>query len=610
MADTNYASSPSGTATNLSAMTTPQPQNPASEKMTKLLNEKKSGREFQVRKHTDWNETYELYRNKVRTNRLTQRQIVNVPLMKETIKTLLSKVDDPPTVNWKEKSGDQMKEIIYQQIWNDMFESEDLDLKDILDKKSVFLYGLSTKKLNIDDDGVCIYILDPFDVIFDPITNPLDIETARFIIHQNIFKPLRDILVDDRYTTEGRDQLKRWLASDKGLVQSSQNKIAWERSIERLRAMGVQNEKFALFAGGDVLVNITEHYTNIWNPTKKEFERRVIVYADDTIELMDEPLKDLIGIDEWPFEMWSEDPETNDVYPDGIGDLVRTPNKILNIWFSQQVENRTLQNFQMHWFDATVQGYQPQTYEPGPGRMLPAPGDPNKTIMPVQINGLDETMTAMDYIIQMVERGTGATAIEKGESQTDVRTLGEVQILVGKATERAKTMAKFYKHSWYRTAKKWNAIMQANSFPKMKLYKTGIDGKVYEKVVYASDWKSKAGYELTVESSSEQESDDIKAIQKFGYVVQQFPDNMALKSILQQRELKMLDLSPAELKEVEDEDKRMKEAAQQQQEQQMQLQPGQPMQPPQAAAPQPPQTPQPMNNDHADIGKMLQELAA
>lgn len=610
MSDTNYANSPSGTSTNLSALTTPSPQSPTNEKMTKLLNEKKAGRDFQVRKHIDWNETYELYRNKVRTNRLTQRQIVNVPLMKETIKTLLSKVDDPPSVDWKENSGDDMKEIVYQQIWNDMYREEDLELKDILDKKSVFLYGLSTKKLNLKKDGVCIYILDPFDVIYDPLTNPLDIETARFIVHQNIFKPLRDILVDDRYTEPGKEELKRWLATDKGLVQSGKNKVEWERSIERLRSMGVQNEKFALFAGGDVMVNCTEHFTNIWDAKENKFERRVITYADDVIELMDESLIDLIGIEEWPFEMWSEDPETNDVYPDGVGDLVRVPNKILNIWFSQQVENRTLQNFQMHWFDATIQGYQPQTYEPGPGRMLPAPGDPNKTVMPVQVNGLDETMTAMDYIINMVERGTGATAIEKGETEEGITTLGQTQIAVGKATERAKTMAKFYKNSWYRTARKWSAIMQANNFPKMKLYKTGIDGKVYEKVVYSRDWKSQAGYEPVVASSSEQEADDIKSIQKFGFVVQQFPDNLALKSILQQRELKMLDLSPAELKEVEDEEKRMKEAAQQAQVQQAMPQPGatpgQPAQPtaqPQATAAQP-------NSDHADITNMLQQLAA
>lgn len=527
-------------------------------KMTKLVKEKKSAREFQERKHSDWNENYELYRNKIKTNRLTQRQAINIPLMKETIKTQLSKVDDAPDVLWGEKSGDQVKEVIYNQIWEDNFKRNALELLDVVDKKNVFFYGISTKKLNISKDGVDISLLDTFDVVYDPLTNPMDVESARYIIHQNIFKPLRDVLADDRYTQSGKDKLKEWIASDQGIIQSGKNKEAYEKKIERIKSMGLSNENFAIFSGGDVIVNITEHFTNMWNPTRKEFERRVITYANDTLELADDLLEDLIGVKFWPFEFWGEDPEPTDIYADSLADLIRPLNKVINVWFSQQIENRTLQNFQMHWFDSTQEGYEPQTYEPGPGRMLPAPGDPSKTIMPVQINGLDETMNAINFVTNMVERASGATAIEKGQSETGVQTLGEIEILTGKSSERAKTMAKFYKASWYKTAKKWDAMMQANDFDDMKLYKTGSDGKMYEKVVTDKDWKSEAGYEPVVASSSEQEADEIKSIQKFGAVMAQFPNNLSLRKIMQQRQLKMLDLSPQELKEVKDEEEKLK----------------------------------------------------
>lgn len=559
-------------------------QQDVDEKLAKLLNEKKSARDFQLRKHEDWNENYELYRNKVKTNRLTQRQAVNIPLMKETIKTLISKADDAPAVDWKEKSGDQMKELIYQEIWDYNFKKNKLEWLDIIDKKNVFLYGLSTKKLNIEEDSITVKVLDCFNVVYDPLMNPADIETARFIIQQNIFRPLRDILVDDRYETKGKEDLKRWLATENGLIQSGKNKEEFEKMMERLQSMGVESNNFSLFAGGDVMVNLTEHYTNIWNPKTKQFERHVIVYADDQVELCDDLLKDCTGVETWPFVMWSEDPETNDIYPDGVADLVRTPNKVLNVWFSQQIENRTLQNFQMHWFDATNQNYVPQTYEPGPGRMLPAPGDPSKTIMPVQINGLDETFTAINYLTNIIERGTGATAIEKGVSEGGQQTLGEVELLVGKATERAKTMSKFYTGSWYELAKKWDAMMQANSFPKMTLYKTGQDGKVYEKVVYDKDWKSDAGYEPNVASSSEQDINEINSIKKFGFVLAQFPNNTALRKIAQKRQLGILDLSAQELKEIEEEEDRMQKQAEQASMQQNQTQT--PMQPQPQAQPQ------------------------
>lgn len=544
-----YENTPSPTYVDTTDSTNP--------KISKLLDEKKAGRVFQDRKHPDWDENYELYRNRVKTNRLTQRQAVNIPLMKETVKTILSGIDDVPTVVWKEKSGDQMKEIIYQELWNDFIKRSKWELVDLVDKKNVLLYGLSTKTLNVESEGICMYVRDVYDVIYDPMMNPLDIQSARFIVHQNIFKTLREVLADDRYSKEGKDELKNYMASPKGMVVSGQNKIEWEKKQVRLRAMGVQDRQFPLFAGGDVIVNITEHFTNLWDTATQKFVRHVVTYADNRTELSDDKLEDVTGITDWPDIYWTEDVEANDIYPDSIADLVRTPNKVLNVWFSQQIENRTLQNFQMHWYDATVQGYQPQTYEPGPGRMLPAPGDPNKTIMPVQINGLDETFAAIQFLTNIVERGTGATALEKGKPEQGEQTLGEVKILVGKATERGKTMSKFYRNAGYDMAKLWDKLMQANKFKQFKLYKTGRDGKVYEKIVYNKDWHSDAGYVPQVASSSEQEADDAKSIQKWTFVLQQFPNNKVLKRLAQKRELDLLDLTPQELKEVEEEEDKM-----------------------------------------------------
>jgi hypothetical protein len=561
--------------------------------MERLLKERKVARDFQARKHPDWNENYELSRNKVRTNRLTQRQAVNVPLMKETEKTLLSKIDDAPNVDWKELSGDEQKEIIYQAIWDDQFKKQKFEWKDILDKKNVLRYGLSTKMLNLSDKGICVDVLDVWDIVFDPMMDPMDIETARFIVRQNIFKSLREILADDRYTDEGKQDLKTWIDSADATVIDGKNREELEKKNERLKAMGVNHDEFDRFSAGDVIINLCEHYTTRWNTKTKKFEKRVVVYANDKIPLMDESLKDLLGVEFYPFVVWSEDPETNDIYPDSVDDLLRTPNKIINVWFSQLAENRTLKNFQMHWYDATKQGYVPQTYEPGPGRMLPAPGNPSETIMPVEISGLDDTLEAINFIIQLAERGSGATAIEKGQPEQGVQTLGEVNVLVGKATERTLAMQKFYRGSWYELASKWSALMHANAPKILKLYKVSRDGKVYPKSVYPADWVSKFGYEPEVSSSSEQEQNEIKSIQKFQAVIQQFPNNPALRKIAQKRQLEILDLTPEELREVEDAEDDMQRQAMQ----------------PEAMAPQPQMMQQtPAQAPAEDLGPEIDKL--
>ena len=72
--------------------------NPNEELLEKLRVNKESAFKHRRRRHFDWTDNYTLYRDKVMLNRLTQRQSVNVPLIKSTIKTLLKDVDDPPVL--------------------------------------------------------------------------------------------------------------------------------------------------------------------------------------------------------------------------------------------------------------------------------------------------------------------------------------------------------------------------------------------------------------------------------------------------------------------------------------------------------------------------------
>ena len=533
--------------------------------MIKLEKEREAAVKLQERKHVDWDDNYLLYRNKVKTNRLTQRQAVNIPLMKETIKTLLSKIDDFLNVEWQEIGGDQQKELYYNEIWNQHLKDANLELIDVMDKKNVLLYGHSVRKLNIGKNGVETSVLDVYDVLIDPLMNPWSIKSARFIIHRNIFRSVRDIIADERYSDEGKDKLKIWADSPEGITQSSGNEKEWKEKMERIKAMGVDNGDFPFYAGGDRIVNLTEHFAKIWDG--KKFVKRVITYAENYIELSNEKLEDLIGVDFWPFVYWAEDPETNDIYPDSVADLVRTPNKVLNVWFSQLIENRTLKNFQMHWF-LPGQNYQPQTYTPGPGVMLPAPPgeDINKVIKPVEVSGLDDTLTAIQTVISIVERGTGATAIEKGQGEQGQQTLGEVNILVGKAMERTIGMAKFYRLAWEEYAKKWSDLMHANAPKLIKLSKVNHKGQTFEKTLLKSEWTSKIGYKPIVASSSEQEAESVKGLQKFIFILKQFPNNLALRKIAQKRMLETVDLTPEELRQVEESEKQAEKMMQSQQE--------------------------------------------
>ena len=56
--------------------------------LAKLKLEKETDIKYQSRRYPAWEEIYNLYRDIVETNELTQREEVNVPIMKETKKTI------------------------------------------------------------------------------------------------------------------------------------------------------------------------------------------------------------------------------------------------------------------------------------------------------------------------------------------------------------------------------------------------------------------------------------------------------------------------------------------------------------------------------------------
>ena len=136
---------------------------------------KENGFKYQQRRHPQWTENYELYRDTVIVNRLTQRQSVNIPLMKETIRTVLSGIDEKRDTFFEELDNDKQKEIFLNEYWNHTYDLDKIELKDIVDKKQVSLYGRSFYKLNIKDGRFTAEVLDPQDVLVDRYADPTNL---------------------------------------------------------------------------------------------------------------------------------------------------------------------------------------------------------------------------------------------------------------------------------------------------------------------------------------------------------------------------------------------------------------------------------------------------
>lgn len=510
---------------------------------------------WRERRHQAWTEIYELFRNTVITNRLTQRQSVNVPLMKATIRTILSRASDPADLEFEDYDNDGMREIVMNAYVDKVLEDNKYELLDIVDKKNVGLYGRGSTKLNIVDGMPKITVHDPFDVLFDRYTLPWDIDTARRITHLGIFRSIADIEQNPLYDATAIAALKEYFASRKGLVKAGVNEQLMVERAQRMLEMGVPDALSP--ALGETYVELVEIQQKVWDEAKKEDVIHVIVVAEGAHILMDKPLQDILNVNFFTWTSWTDDPEATDVYSDGTGDIVLTPNKVLNVYFSQMVESEVLRGYGMNFYNSALpgqEGWSPLGYVPAPWGFYPVPGDPNTVIKHIDIPQSDSRMSEMDLITKMVESATAASAIEKGDTPEGAQTLGEISLMAAKADERMKDVPKFARIHAKQLGKKLADLIVANT-DKLKpvtLYKKSAGGTYWEKTIKPSDLKAKKGYNCVVTLKAEKEADSLKEIQKLKIGASQFPMNVPLQRILSDRMLSWLELSPDEKKEVQD----------------------------------------------------------
>jgi len=551
------------------------------DKLELILNSNANdGWEFQKRRHEDWKTNYELSRDKVVVNRLTQRQSVNIPLMKQINKTILSKIDDFIDLEFINLDNDDQKEIFYNQYWTDVVKVENqLELKDKVDKKQVITFGRTFEKLNIIDGKVKIHIVDPIDMRVDRYIDPTDIDSARYLIQDNIFTTLSDLKQNEMYDQSVVAKMEDFFATEQGLITSAENSDRLTEKNEALLEMGdtyINNP-----AIDQTIVQLQEGFTKVYNEEIEADEiiftvsgsipidgkeTRLILFSDTLENVMGET-KDHFWRNHYPFETWGEDLENRDFWCDGVDDVIRVPNQIINSWFSQTVENRNMRNFGMNYFDSTTSGedgaFIPQTFEPKAWGWYPIPGDPNKLIKSVEIPELRGNLEEINFVTQLAEKASAATAITQGVSEQRKITLGEVELLAGNALDRIQSMSLYYQTAWMNLGRKYIKLLESmgDNIQPAKLYKKGYKGTVFSKLITPASWRTASGYACKVISKKDKSEQDLEQINKLTAVKSFMPNNQTLNTIIKKKLLDIGGLNPDEMKEILAEEEKMLQPA-------------------------------------------------
>ena len=531
-----------------------------------LLNNKEAGFNYRERREESWRENYELYRDHVTINRLTQRQSVNLPLMKTTLRTLLKDVDDMPVIVFENLDNDKEAEVFQNEYWKWTLERNNAEIQDIVDKKQDFFFGRTFDSWQVEDGAIRFDIEDPEDILVDRFMNPYDIDSSRFLIHTHIFVPLSSLKRNPDYDKKEVRKLEDYFKSQLGIIKAKDNENTLQEKNKKMADMGVSDIEDPVL--GETYVELTIHY--VFREGEKyegkELPDQIFVYveAEEQTILMKKPQEVIIGTTEdhywrnhFRYNTWGDDIDKQDFWTDGIADIVRVPNKVLNSWFSQLVENRTLRNFGMHYYDSSLKadGFIPSTFNPVPWGWYPVPGKPADVLQKVDIPDLSESLDEMAYITEMTEKATGATATQQGVQTERQVTLGEVELAQGEAKARTQGMSKFYTDAWKQRATKFLKLVEAASgqLDAVKIYKEGRNtDNIFEREISPKDWMTKAGYRVKVWSQDEKKANDTDSLQKLQLLKMEMFDNPKVLDIYKRKLAEFADLTPDEVTEIKE----------------------------------------------------------
>jgi len=526
--------------------------------------------DYRKRRHEDWLENYALSRDKVIINRLTQRQTVNIPLIKYVLNSLLKEMTDPPQLHFANLDNNPQRELFYNEHWKEVFRRNKLVIKDHVDKKQNAMYGRAYKKLNIEKGRVVISLADPQDMLISRMVDPTDIDSAPDLIECGLWTPLEEIVRNKEYNQSEVKRLKISFDEDtpEGKLEADNNFQKASQKSERMRLMGVENVLDPVL--GKTYIELHQAFRFEYDEEIKDsilFRYIIAVTNAGMFKLHKISLEKLIGVtsdnfwrDHYPYTSWAGDPEATDWYSDGVVDIVRPINNVLNVWISQLVENRTLQNFSMKYYDSTNKAFAPQTFQPQPWAHFPVPGDPNKIIKDVETGNLSGTLEEMTFLIEMAQKATAATNAEGGDTTTNV-TLGDVKMALANAQKRIMMQKVFYIEDWKDLGLKYTKMLEAagDLITPMKITRKGRMGlKYYQRVVGPNDWKSKEGYVTEVQMVVDQQAEDVETIQPLQVLKTDMPNNVPLLDIYHKKLMRLSKMTPDEIAQVEEFDKQNK----------------------------------------------------
>lgn len=434
---------------------------------------------------------------------LSKRSNIMIPLMAGFEDTLLSRIKTPITLVFEEtESSDVLKARKVTALWE--FESsvtrEDWEYKDILTKKLAMVSGR----------GICkVYAtypyqhrLDPidhYDFWIDPLTNGLNIESARYLGQDNIILSKAQLEANSSYNKEKVKELIDSFAEDNAPNPDNEN----ADKANRLQASGADYSNY--LQAGDPAYTFTEAYVEFGGV------RGYVLYnRDKQIIIKKRKLSEITGFISnsqhpfYPFESWAYYPDLFNFWSSSPFSRVREIFELRNVSLNQIFDNAEARNKPMRAYDPKtftnpdLLNYKPDAWIPVADGRNPANG-----VYTFETPGLGDSKAVSDIIEDLTSKITGITTGASG-SETSTSKVG---IYYGNMQEVEKRMTLFelsYNRFHIKLGQKYLINLQDRLDKTTSVKVLGPDGVEYEDITQ----EDLANFDINITGGLSKANDD------------------------------------------------------------------------------------------------------
>jgi hypothetical protein len=363
----------------------------------------------------EWHENEKImYGEKPAT--LSGRSNIDLKLAHGFVDTFLSKIKSSPKVTFKPTKPSAIKKAKkVTALWEQESSPtrEDWEFKDLLAKKLAMPSGRSISKVwastpyKHNRKGV-----DHYDFLIDPLAGGYNINKARYLGEDNIFRSKYELENNEKYDKEAVQRLIASYSENQGVTYDNE----YQEKRNRFAVVGLDINDFTPQKDG--IFKLLEWFTTIdgqrWN---------VVCSLDKRIILYKTLLKEIVSVHgddkqpKWPFTSWAYFPDEFNFWSIAPLTVMRENFQTRNVVMNGAIDNNEAKNRPM-------KSYDPKTYtnpallKQMPDRLIPVKSgeDPTKGIFIHPVNNiydpikLDEKLEDVGSKVSGITPGTQGTA--------------------------------------------------------------------------------------------------------------------------------------------------------------------------------------------------------